>query len=186
MADDKKNPEDSKDAGAAQPTPAGSGKKKIIIIIVVVVLLLAVAGGAAAFVMLKAKSHQSLDSEAGDAGHTAEVPEGHSDEDELDEGEEAIGAIFPMDPIVVNLHGGGLIRCQIQLEFSARDIPGRFYTNLVPVRDALIELLSGKRKEDVLAVDGKSALKNSIRELINNQLRKEDITKVYFTQYVVQ
>jgi len=107
-------------------------------------------------------------------------------EDELDETEEALGAFYPMESFVVNLSGGNYLRVQLQLEFMERDIPPRFYTRIVPVRDAIISLLTAQSKEDIIGPRGQDNLKIDIRERINAELRREDIKRVYFTQFIIQ
>jgi len=107
-------------------------------------------------------------------------------EDELDETEEALGAFYPMETFVVNLAGGNYLRAQIQLEFMDRDIPPRFHTRVVPVRDAIIGLLTAQSKDDIIGPRGQENLKIDIRERINAELRREDIKRVYFTQFIIQ
>ncbi|RMD86648.1 MAG: hypothetical protein D6808_02875 [Candidatus Dadabacteria bacterium] len=114
------------------------------------------------------------------------VEEGTGDEDALEEDEEPLGAIFPLETFVVNLSGGGFIRVQVQLEFKSRYVPKRFILKLVPLRDAIISLLSVKRKEDLLNLTGKDDLKLEILEVANAALGKEYIENVYFTQFIVR
>lgn len=182
MAEEKKEDTEGTAAAAA---PAG-GKKKQLMIVGGIVALLLVIGIPVSLVIFKGDDKKG-DELAADAAHEQGlVPEGHDDEDALDEGEEALGAIFPLETFVVNLQGGKFIRCQMQLEFQTRDVPRRFYGRLVPVRDAIISLLTKRDADDVASEKGKSALKGEIRETVNEILRKEDVKGVYFTQFVVQ
>ena len=114
-------------------------------------------------------------------------PEGHDDsEEELEEGEEPLGAIVPFDTFLVNLSGGRYIRTQIQVEFETLDVPRRFYTRAVPIRDSIISLLTQMTAETLDTVKGKDKLRTEIRSLINTTLRKEEVRRVYFTQFVIQ
>lgn len=106
--------------------------------------------------------------------------------DELQDGEELLGAIAPFDTFLVNLSGGKYLRLQLQVEMEGRDIPRRFYSRLVPVRDGIITLLTQKSASDLEDTRGKDALKRAIRDLINEQLKRQDVKRVYFTQFVIQ
>ncbi|MDC0358695.1 flagellar basal body-associated FliL family protein, partial [Oligoflexia bacterium] len=112
--------------------------------------------------------------------------EGYEDEVSLEEDEEPLGAIFPLETFVVNLTEGGYLRCQVQLEFETRDIPKRFYVRQVPIRDAILGLFSARTKKDLSKEDGRRQIKKDIRELINEILRRQEVRHVYFTQFVVQ
>ena len=168
------------------PPPVEKKSKTLIFAIVGVVVLLACIGTGAFFFLKSQNSTETVSKNAAQHGEEAIPEEGYNDEDEFDENEEALGAMFPLETFVVNLTGGGFIRCQVQLEFKENDISKRFYARLVPIRDALIQLFSTKRKEDVLSSDGKNDLKMDVRDIVNDILKKEDIEQVYFTQFVVQ
>ena len=61
-------------------------------------------------------------------------PEGADSEEPLEEGEEALGALYPLETFVVNLKGGRYITTFVaQLEFATRDVPKRFYGRIVPM-----------------------------------------------------
>jgi len=192
MAEDAKKKdddgEDGKDAAAATPAPKSS--KKIIFIVVGVVVLLIAIGVPVAFLTMKSPppGNEQLDADAAteDGEEESLTAEGEDDEEALEEGEEAIGAIFPLDTFVVNLSGNRYIRVQIQLEFVERDIPRRFYTRLVPVRDGIIALLATRSPEDLSSQKGRDNLKNDVKQMVNEVLRREEIKRVYFTQFVIQ
>jgi flagellar protein FliL len=177
--------EEGKEQGPAEPANAAKGgsKKKLLLILGLIVLLLL--GGGGAFFMLTKKGGEipEADSEVASEGV---VTEGHDDEEELGEGEEPLGPIFPLDTFVVNLNGGGFIRMQVQIEFTERDIPKSFYSRMVQIRDEAITHLSTRTKEDLLTVKGKETLKTTFKELINKITKKEAVKQVYFSQFVVQ
>lgn len=188
MAEEKKE-DPAKDAAAAPPKK--SNKKLFLIIGGVVGLLVLIGAPVAFFALTKEKKTDSvLAADAATAGeeHTEEalVPEGKDDEEELEEGEEAIGALFPLDSFVVNLTGGSYLRVQVQLEFTDRDIPQRFYMRLVPIRDAILSLLATHTAAGLAEPKDREILKKDIREISNSILRKEQIRRVYFTQFVIQ
>lgn len=188
MAEEKKTKDGDAQPEQATPATSGTSKKKLLLIVGGVVLLLLLVGVPLAFFALnkgEKKDHSELDADAASsADHT--VPEGIDDEDELDEGEEPIGAIFPLESLAVNLSGGGYLRAQIQLEFVERDVPSRFYLRLVPIRDGLIGLLASRKSDEINSQTGRDNLKRDIKELVNEILRREEVKNVYFTQFVIQ
>jgi flagellar FliL protein len=189
MADEKDKKEKKGEGDeVAAAAPAKKSKKKLFIAIGGVVFLLIAIGVPVFFMTMKKKTSAEegavVDASATDAA--AVVPEGSNDEDQAGEGEEVLGAIFPLETFVVNLSGGRYIRCQIQLEMTQRDIPKKMYAKIVPVRDAIINMLSTKTADDMTSAKGKDALKSDIKDMVNQTLRKQEIKNVYFTQFVVQ
>jgi flagellar basal body-associated protein FliL len=106
--------------------------------------------------------------------------------EELEEGEEPLGAIVPLETFLVNLSGGKYIRAQVQVEFESLDVPRRFYTRSVPIRDGIISMLTQMTAENLESAKGKDKLRAEIRSVINTTLRKEEVRRVYFTQFVIQ
>jgi flagellar FliL protein len=185
-AEAKKSESDGEAASA--PAPAPAGKKRTLLIAGVVAGLLVV-GGVAAFVLSRSGATPpsgEVDGGAAGGNEPVLIPEGGDDIEELAEGEEPLGAIFPLDAFVVNLNGGRFVRCQVQLEFSGREVPRKFYPRIVLVRDTLISLLASKTQDDLATVRGRDALKGEIRDAVNGILRNDDVKRVYFTQFVIQ
>jgi flagellar FliL protein len=187
MAEEKEKKEE------AAPAPAAGGASMLLKVGLGVSILFGIAGFATAgIVMSKQKAAEAEAAAVEEVDADAAESEGEdgasavSPEDELEEGEQVIGAIFPLDTFVVNLNGGKYLRAQIRLEFEGRDVPKRFYPRIVPVRDELLGILSSKRAEDLQTSQGKDNLKKEIKDSINELLRKEDVKNVYFTQFVVQ
>lgn len=182
--------EESKEEGAEQTAPKSS-KKTLLLIVSGCVALVLLIGVPLLFLAFRGgEAEKGNDTLAADAArelpHSTLSFEGSFDEDELDEGEEPIGAIFPMETFVVNLSGGRYIRVQMQLEFVEREYPRRLFTRLVPIRDAIIGLLARKSADEVLSERGRDELRREVREVVNEALRKAEVQQVYFTQFVVQ
>jgi flagellar basal body-associated protein FliL len=74
----------------------------------------------------------------------------------------------------------------VQLEFVGTVVPTSFVRNQVVVRDGLIALMSRKKAEELGSSKGRENLKTEIRELINEVLKREEIKRVFFTQFVIQ
>lgn len=187
MADneEKKGEGEANTAEAAGAAP--KSKAKLIMIIGSLVVLL-VAIGVPVYMFVLKPASKPVDEVGEDAAQHDDhaVPEGVDDEDELEEDEQAIGAIFPLDTFVVNLTGTRYVRTQVQFEFLGRDVPKRFYARIVLIRDGIIDILGKRSPEDLLSEKGKRALKSDIRDFVNELLRKEEVKAVYFTQFVVQ
>lgn len=189
MADEEKDKKEGEEGEGKQTPPAASKSNKtmIIAIVGVVVLLIIIAVGAFFFIQ-STKSNDTLlgaDAASSSDDESLEAQAGVS-EDELEEDDASLGAIFPFETIVVNLSGGSFLRCQIQLEFLGRDIPKRFYSKLTPIKDTIITTLASKRREDIANKEGRDDLKSILREVINDLLKREEIKNVYFTQFLIQ
>lgn len=188
MAEEEKKPEGGEEGAAAPAAAAKGGKKKLFIIIGGIVFL--GLGIGIPVVMMSGKGTKEPASEELEADAASKqkslVPEGQNEEEELVEGEEPLGAMYPMDTFVVNLNGGKYIRIGVQLEFVGRDIPSRFYSRQVLVRDSMITLLSSKSQDELQSAKDKEQFKTEVKDLVNEILKKEEIKKVYFTQFLVQ
>lgn len=160
--------------------------KKMLIIGGIVGLVLVIGAPALYFtVFKKLEEEPTLPTDIALQEETAGLI-GNLEEDELEEGEEPLGAIYPLDSFVLNLSDGKFIRTQVQLEFSGNDIPRRFYNRSVILRDALINLITKKSSDELLDESGKNKLKEEIKQTINDVLKREEVKNVYLTQFVIQ
>jgi flagellar FliL protein len=183
MAEEAENKESTE-----QETPASaSGRKKIVILGVAVCMLLLGIGAPLAFMLLKTPE---VTIEEPVIPQPIEEPdpveEGAGEESEAQEGEEMIGAIVPLETFLANLDGGKYIRLQLQAELETPDVPKRFYARIVPIRDEIIAYLTQQTAESLESQGGKDKLKAKVREIINQNLRREDVRTIYFTQFVIQ
>jgi flagellar basal body-associated protein FliL len=182
--------EEQKTEGAAETAAASplKSKKKLLIIGGAVALVLLIGAPTGYFLLRKPapKVEDVTITLEDDSGEKAGKIEGGGDALEFEEGEEVVGAIVPFDTFLVNLTGGKYIRVQVQVEFESLDVPSRFYTRMVPIRDGIISLLAQQTADDLLAAKGKDKLRISIRNVMNEVLRREDVKRVYFTQFVIQ
>ncbi|MCB0344651.1 MAG: flagellar basal body-associated FliL family protein [Bdellovibrionales bacterium] len=155
----------------------GGGKSgsKLIIIIVVVVLLLGLIGAGAFF---------ALSGGGGDHG------DDEGDDEELEEEEELgelPGAIFPLEVFIVNLGvKGSFLKAAIQLEFIDPEPPPSIENNVPKVRDAIIRVLSSKKANEILSIEGKEKLRGEVVNAVNDTLGGEDVLQVYFTEFIIQ
>lgn len=190
-------------APAEAEAEAGGGKKKMIIIIgaaVAVALIL----GVVAFMMLgkgdkKAKKEgDAAQTEGAAAGGHGAAPAagGHGAPAAGGHGAPAAGGaaspsanIFPLDPFIVNIYDGQELRylkVKVELEMIGPAIKAELEGRLAPIRDSVLILLSAKTLQDIQDVQGKNTLKDEILGAINKNIPPGKITKVYFTDFVVQ
>jgi flagellar basal body-associated protein FliL len=187
----KDDERDEKD-GEETPTPVspGNSKKKMLFIIGGVLGLLLVIGIPTGILLMRKPEVKQEETKADEPElHVDEkmiIPEGYQEEDELEEGEEALGALFPLEGFVVNLQGGGYLRVRMQVEFASRDVSPRFLSKLVPIRDELLIYFANKKSGDLVNPENRTTIKDEVRELINDELRRADVRNVYFTQFIVQ
>ena len=98
-------------------------------------------------------------------------------------------AVWPMEAFIINIadtNGERYLKLVIQLEISdAIAIPE--LEQLKPrLRDSILDLLTSKTYKDLMDLAGKQRLREDIAGRINNILSKGKVTKVYFTDFVVQ
>ncbi len=193
MADAKK--EEPKEGEEAEVKP--KSKKKLIIIIAAVLLLV---GGGAGFMLMGGKE---------------EVKDEHAEEVEVEKVYETakldtfivnlsenstflkVTLLVEYDPAVFNPHGheeggghaggeghsGGGEKAE-----GAGGLPPVFEKRKPMVHDAIIRVLSSKKANDVITVEGKEQLKQELIEAINEALGLEEpaIVNIYFTEFIIQ
>ena len=150
-------------------------KTVLIIIISVTVLFMGAVGGG--FFILWNK--------------IAQLPQGPATVEELpvQEEENAIGPLYALDTMIVNLadHGGKrYLRVTMALELSDPEVVATIESRLPKVRDAVLMILPTKTYDDVSTTDGKIALRNEVMEKINALITKGRVNNIYFTEFVVQ
>lgn len=177
MAERNKEDQDNElEEDAGQSEPKGSSKKWIIIGIVVLVLG---GGGYAAWDFLLAERLLGKDNP-----QTAETEQSMQEAEDKE-----FGAIYEMDPFIVNLighEGKRYLKTTIELEVDNDDIKNHLAQRKPQLRDAILLILTSKSFEDILRPEGKLRLKNELISRINQSLPDAGIRSLYFTEFVVQ
>ncbi len=169
----------------AEEATDGSGKKKMIIIIGAAVAV-AIILGVVAFMMLGKGDKKTA--KEGEAAHT----EGKAAEGGHGAAPAAGGPsvnIFPLEPFIVNIYDGQELRylkVKVELDMVTPTVKSELEGRLAPIRDAILILLSAKSLQDVQDVQGKNNLKDEILGAINKNIPPGKVSKVYFTDFVVQ
>jgi flagellar FliL protein len=175
--------------------PEGKKKSKLLLIIIVAVVLLLGGGGAAFFLM-----------SGGD------TPEG----EEVEEKQVTITyGTVEMKPFIINLADNrSYLKTILLLEYEptlvgelpeqdeeapvspnsgeraplAGNLPGKLRVREPMIRDAVLTLISNKRREDLISSEGKEILKEELLEVINDAGGLEDaaIIAVYFIDFIIQ
>ena len=153
---------DKKDAPADAEEAKGGGRKKLLVIVAVLLIGL----GAAAYFFLFAGSGEAEAAEPEHGGYTA------------------------LEPIAVNLAGGGYLKIGITLEYTADAAAGGHGSGGVDgskALDILIATYSQAQPADV--VGAREALKESLEHQIVEAYTEDGVPMVmhvYLTEYVTQ
>ena len=177
--------------GAADTSEDGGASTKKFIIIgaaVAVVIIL----GAAVFMMsgkggkkeagkeeTKVEARGEAKAEEGRGAATASSKEGVSGAPNM----------YPLEPFIVNIYDGQELRylkVKVEVEMVSPSVKLELDPRLPPIRDAILVLLSTKTLQDVQEIAGKIQLKDEILAAINKHIPPGKISKVYFTDFVVQ
>ena len=160
----------AKEEEAVEVAAPEKKKKPIVkIIIIAVVVLVVVAGGVAGGLYYFGK--------AGVAHKTAAPPP------------PAIGALWPMEPFIVNLldnQGERYLKIIMQLEVSNQLVVAELEQLKPKLRDNVLDLLTAKTYSELMDMGGKQRLRDEVAIRVNSYLTKGKVVKVYFTDFVIQ
>ena len=168
---DKKDVKDDEDEGQEKPpeTKKGSALKGIIIGVVIFIVL-GGAGGAAYFFFIKSDA-------PADAKKTTE------------QAKPQISVFLPMEPFIVNLidnEGERYLKVVLQLELSDPLVTEELNLVKPKLRDSILDLLSAKNYKEMMDPIGKQRLRDEIVMRANQYVTKGKVTKVYFTEFIIQ
>ena len=103
---------------------------------------------------------------------------------------EAVGPIYPLETIIVNLAdtgGGRYLRVTMELELAAEEGAEEEVTKrLAQIKDAMLTILPTKQFDQLTTVEGKNSLRDEIIGELNTVLGKELVKKIFFTEFVIQ
>jgi flagellar FliL protein len=169
----------------AKEEKAPAGKKKLFIIIgaaaaaviiIVVVLIMTMGGGK------KEGGDKKAEAKSEGGGHGG----GHGGGDAA---KAAPSTVFPLEPFIVNIYDGQEVRylkVKVEFEMSAADVKAEIETRQAPLRDAILVLLTTKTLPEIQDLQGKNQLREEILSSVNKILPPGKVTRVYFTDFVVQ
>ena len=94
-----------------------------------------------------------------------------------------------MEPFIVNLadnNGERYLKVTIELEVTDKKIIEELNILKPKLRDNVLDLLTAKSYKDLVDMVGKQRLRDEIQMRLNSYLSGGKITKVYFTEFVIQ
>lgn len=142
-------------AETAEGAAPKGGKKKKIVLIAIVALVVLLAAGAAAFLFLGKKK-------------------GHKADDEAAEAAKAKPPVFvTLEPFTVNLTSEAsdrYLQVGIDLKVSGPEIGDKIKIHLPEIRNGILLLLTSKRVDDLVTLEGKNQLREEIRDVVNRPL----------------
>jgi flagellar protein FliL len=162
MAKDRKGEKEEKEA---QTEPQKKSKGKLIIIISCAAGIILAAGGTGWYLFSKPEQKKP------------QVQE------------QAVLSIWPMEAFIINIadtNGDRYLKLVIQLEVSDSSVIPELEKLKPRLRDSILDLLTSKPYKDLIDQTGKQRLREDIAGRVNNILSKGKVTKVYFTDYVMQ
>jgi flagellar protein FliL len=178
--------------------PPPKDKKKLFIIIGAAVAVLALGGGAMLFMggskSDKKAAHGEAKTEAkAEGGHGEAKAEGGHGEAKAEgghgEAKAGGGTNYPLEPFIVNIYDGQEIRylkLKCEFEMANPEVKGELDTKVAPLRDAILILLTTKTMQEIQDLQGKNTLREQILAAASRVLQPGKVTKVYFTDFVVQ
>lgn len=153
--------------------------KVLIIIIAAVVLVLGAMGGG--FMLMWSKMNSAL--------VQVQNQNNKQEEEAPVEDENAMGPIYKMDTLIVNLADQGgkrYLRVTMELELSAPQVIEEIGQRLPQLRDAILMVLPSKQYTDINTTEGKVALRDELIAKMNGILKSGTVKTIYFTEFVVQ
>ena len=184
--------EQAKTPDAAAPPP--KDKKKLFIMVGAAVAVLALVGGGMFFLGGSKTDKKSAKVEAkAEGGHgEAKAEAGHGEakaEGGHGEAKAGGGTNYPLEPFIVNIYDGQEIRylkLKCEFEMANSEVKGELDSKVAPLRDAILILLTTKTMQEIQDLQGKNTLREQILGAVNKIIPPGKVTKVYFTDFVVQ
>lgn len=181
----------AKEEQAGAEESAGGNKKMLFIIIgaaVAVVLIVAVV----LFMMMgKGGKKEAKEGEAPAAasGHGGAAPAGGGHGGAPAAGAGGAGTVFTLEPFIVNIYDGQELRylkVKVEMEMANPAVKAELDGRLAAMRDAILVVLTSKTLQDIQDIQGKNQLREEILAAVSKIVAQGKVTKVYFTDFVIQ
>lgn len=117
------------------------------------------------------------------------VPAAEEGADEPEEVPETPGMLHTIADVIVNPAGTGGVRfvnLTIGMEYTDPELEQELIEKEVQLRDALINILSGKTIDELDSPEDKELLRQEILEQCNARLKGGKLRRVYFSNFVMQ
>jgi flagellar protein FliL len=100
-----------------------------------------------------------------------------------------VGEMFKLAPFVVNLNeprGNRYLKTTIQLEMDSEALLAELERRSAQLQDVILSLLTSKSSKELQALEGKFRLREELLSRINALLVNGVVTRIYFTEFVIQ
>lgn len=92
-----------------------------------------------------------------------------------------------MEPFLVNLADPGQLRyLKVTFHVETHGKGEEFERRLPQSRDSVLTVLSSKNSRDIMTSEGKNALREEIKQKMNQLLLETRVRNIYFTEFVIQ
>ena len=99
-----------------------------------------------------------------------------------------VGEYVPLEPdFTVNMAGGGdhYLKAAVSLGMKKDVTEETLKHHLAPIRDAIVTILSAKKIQDLATAKSKEALKDEIKEKLND-ITDDAVVEICFTSFATQ
>jgi flagellar FliL protein len=100
-----------------------------------------------------------------------------------------VSTVFTLEPFIVNIYDGQELRylkVKVELEMSNAAVKPELEGRLAAIRDAILVVLTTKTLQEIQDAQGKNQLREEILTAISKIVAQGKVSKVYFTDFVVQ
>jgi flagellar FliL protein len=105
--------------------------------------------------------------------------------------QEEVRSVFPLEPFIVNLldntgSGRRYLKVAIELEAVGGAEKNKLEGSKTRIKDTILMHLSSRSFEEINTVEGKIGLKQALLSQINQMMGENIVSRIYFTEFVVQ
>jgi flagellar protein FliL len=165
-----------KEENEEEKSTRGGKKKTVILIVAAIATSVALAAGVAAYIVNGHRGEAAAESASGKSAEQA--------------ARKSPPAIYAIEPFIVNISDGRDMRyLKIRVEFETTAGPeakAELDPYLAPLRDSILVLLTSKTLQEIQDLPGKNRLREEIFATASKILPPGKISRVYFTDFVVQ
>ncbi len=166
----------AKDKKKDEPAEGGGPSKLPIILGISNTVLILVVGGLSVMNMLKKPEAAVSSAQVTETAANVDLPT-------------AAAGTYTFDPFVVNLMDSANIRfvkVQLELELSSTDMIAELDERKPQLQDMVISVLSNRTYAELLGVRGKTQVREELLRRMNQSLTTGTVTRIYFTEFLVQ
>ncbi|MFO7931048.1 MAG: flagellar basal body-associated FliL family protein [Thermodesulfobacteriota bacterium] len=161
-----------KDKESQAPEKQPGSKKKIFLLAVPLLVLVLAAGGGAFYFLAEGSASGATESDSGQ-----------------EEEKKEMGPLVEMEDFVVNItHKDSTRFLKLGVTLEAKDDQSKkeIEKRMPQIRDAVLLLVGNKKYDDLKDLQGKKQLKADLTSRIRSLSGEDEVSELYFTDFVVQ